>query len=85
MYFLKKDYAFVEFKGSTVNNKKYMAILRNKQTDKIVKVHFGDNRYQHFKDTTGMGLYKHLDHNDEDRRARFRARHSKYFSKYVFP
>ena len=78
VYYLKKDYTFIEFKRSTVNNKKYMAILKNKQNARVVKVHFGDSRYEHFKDKTGLGLYKHLNHNDEARRARFRSRHSSY-------
>lgn len=76
VYYLKKDYKLIEFKRSTVKNKKYMAILKNKETQKVVKVHFGDSRYEHFKDTTGLGLYKHLDHNDESRRTKFRSRHN---------
>jgi hypothetical protein len=35
-------------------------------------IHFGDIRYQHYKDKTG--LYKHLDHNDNDRRDRYLKR-----------
>jgi len=29
---------------------------------------------EQYKDTTGLGLYSNLDHNDEDRRESFRAR-----------
>ena len=39
-------------------------------------IHFGDKRYQHFKDTA-LGKYKHLDHGDVKRRAAYRARHKK--------
>ena len=31
-------------------------------------IHFGDKRYQHFKDTTPLKLYSNLDHGDEKRR-----------------
>lgn len=31
------------------------------------KVHFGDKRYEHYKDTTGLGKYSHLNHNDNKR------------------
>ena len=39
-------------------------------------VHFGDNRYQQYKDSTGLGLYSHLDHGDKRRRAMYFQRHS---------
>jgi len=38
-------------------------------------VHFGDSRYQHYKDSTPLKAFKHLDHNDEERRRRYRQRH----------
>lgn len=55
--------------------KKYTAIM-----DDDTKVHFGDRRYQHYKDTTpkslGGGLWSHKDHGDKARRKNYRARHS---------
>ncbi len=39
-------------------------------------IHFGDTRYQQYQDSTGLGLYSHLDHNDERRRAMYFLRHS---------
>lgn len=57
------------FYKSNRKNKKYMAYS---PTGK--KVHFGDSRYQHYRDTTGLGLYSHLDHNDKDRKKRYLAR-----------
>ena len=33
---------------------------------KIGVIHFGDNRYQQYKDK--IGIYSHLDHNDKERR-----------------
>lgn len=40
-------------------------------------IHFGDTRYEHYKDTTPLKLYSHLDHNDKERRRLYRARHQK--------
>ena len=56
-------------------HKKYNAILINSKTDKVRKIPFGDNRYEHFKDSTGEGVWSHLDHNDKKRRDNYRKRH----------
>jgi len=61
------------FKKSTRKNKKYTAFV--KDGDKIFKVHFGDARYEHYKDTTGVGAWSHKDHLDEKRRKNYRRRH----------
>ena len=67
---------------SESKNKKYVAILSDGK-----KVHFGDSRYQHYKDTTPITAYSHLDHNDPKRKKSYYARHgpaepntAKYFS-----
>jgi len=54
---------------STQQHKKYMVYVNNKW------IHFGDNRYQQFKDSTPLKLYKHLDHGDPVRRERYYKRH----------
>jgi len=59
-----------EFKKSTKKNKKYMVKTPNNKL-----VHFGDTRYEHFKDKTPLKLYSHLDHNDKKRRDAYRKRH----------
>lgn len=61
----------VEFKKSTREGKKYMA-----KTPSGKWVHFGSTSYKHYKDTTGLGLYSHLDHGDPKRRSNYRKRHS---------
>lgn len=48
--------------------KKYKALVDGKW------VHFGDRRYQHYKDK--IGFWRRLDHGDKDRRRRYIARHS---------
>jgi hypothetical protein len=60
---------FEEGKG----NKKYNALIYDNLGNLIKKIPFGDRRYQQFHDT--IGLYKHLDHNDERRRLNYQKRH----------
>ena len=60
-------------KKSTRIHKKYMAIF----SDERASVHFGDNRYQQFRDTTPLKLYSRLDHNDEKRKKAYYDRHGK--------
>lgn len=61
----------VEFKKSTREGKKYMA-----KTPSGRWIHFGSTSHQHYKDSTGLGIYSHLDHGDPKRRASYRKRHS---------
>jgi hypothetical protein len=91
MIYPKKDYKFVRFEKSKAKNKKYVAILINKATGREKRINFGDKRYQQYKDSTGLGLYSHLNHNDPKRRANYRKRHganslapysANYFSYY---
>jgi len=51
---------------STSKHKKYMV-----KTPKGKIIHFGDKRYEHFKDTTGLGKYSNLNHNDKKRRENY--------------
>ena len=59
----------MDFKKSTRKGKKYMVVAPNGKT-----IHFGSSSMQQYKDTTGLGLYTYLDHNDEKRRASYLAR-----------
>jgi hypothetical protein len=59
-----------EFKKSNQKFKKYAA-----KTPSGRWVHFGDTRYQHYNDITGLGLYSHLNHLDPKRRIAYRKRH----------
>lgn len=84
-----KSYRLVGFeKGKAY--KKYNAILEEKKSKNIIKIPFGDKRYEQYKDNA-LGLYSHLDHNDIKRKNNYRARHkhdklneysSGYFSYY---
>lgn len=69
------DYKFIEFKKSKNPEKKYSAILLNKVTGRQKIVHFGARGYEHYKDSTGLGLYSAYDHKDRERRRRYLLRH----------
>ena len=55
---------------SKAKNKKYSVYVKENNKKKLI--HFGDTRYGQFKDK--IGHYKHLDHNDKQRRANYRSR-----------
>ena len=54
-------------------NKKYDVILFNPDKTKKFITSFGDKRYQQYYDY--FGHYKNLNHNDKERRKRYRLRH----------
>jgi hypothetical protein len=61
------------FKSSRKNKKYSVYVLSDNKKPKLI--HFGDSRYQHYKDR--IGDYSYLDHNDKSRRANYRKRHEK--------
>tara|TARA_Y100000114_G_scaffold103557_1_gene96697 strand:- start:284 stop:562 length:279 start_codon:yes stop_codon:yes gene_type:complete len=58
-----------EYTKSPVKNKKLRVVVKNKTID------FGDTRYEHFKDATG--IHKNLDHNDKKRQQNYLTRSAK--------
>ena len=58
-----------KFEKSKRKNKKYSVTTPSGKT-----IHFGDIRYSQFKDSTGLGLYTHLNHGDKERRKKYLAR-----------
>lgn len=60
----------MQFQRSTRKDKKYMVKIHGKT------IHFGAKSYQQYKDSTGLGLYSHLDHGDSKRRKAYFMRHS---------
>lgn len=54
------------YEKSNRKNKKLFTIVNGKE------VHFGDIRYQHFKDKTG--IHSNLNHNDKERRKNYLTR-----------
>ena len=66
----------IKFEKSNNKNKKYMAIIKDINTNKIRKIHFGGNGYEQFKDSTGLGYYSNVNHSDNNRRRNYFSRHS---------
>ncbi len=62
---------------SKAKNKKYSVYVMKDGKKKLI--HFGDSRYQQFKDK--LGEYSNLDHNDKKRRDLYYKRHGKATSK----
>jgi len=58
------------------NFKKYTAYVQNKQTKKTRKIHFGDNRYEQYRDSTPLKLYANRNHGDRRRMRNYFNRHS---------
>ena len=58
-----------KFEKSTRKGKKYSVTTLSGK-----KIHFGASNMEQYKDSTGLGLYSHLDHNDKERRKRYLAR-----------
>lgn len=58
------------------NFKKYTAYIKHKHTDKTRKLHFGDKRYQQYKDRTPLKLYKKQNHGTRKRMQNYFSRHS---------
>jgi hypothetical protein len=65
----------VEIEKSPIKYKKYRAVITS-DYDKYRTIDFGDNRYQQYKDSTKLKLYKNLDHGDPKRRENYFSRHS---------
>ena len=70
-------YKFLRFEVNHKGAHKYKSILFNNETGNEVTVKFGHKKYEQYKDSTGLGAYSHLDHNDETRRESYRKRHAK--------
>jgi len=66
----------MDIQKSTRKGKKYMS-----RTPSGKLIHWGQMGASHYRDTTPLKLYSHLDHNDKKRRDRYRARHSKILLK----
>ena len=58
----------MEIKQSTQKNTKYMVLVNDKW------IHFGDSRYEQFRDSTPLKLYSYLDHKDKERRRNYLQR-----------
>jgi hypothetical protein len=78
------EYTFVRFQKSNRKGKKYDAVLKNKKTKRETRIPFGQLGYQHYRDSTGLGIYSNLNHNDDKRRKSYKARHSVYIKSSMY-
>ena len=76
MFYSKSEYKFIKFIKSPIRFKKYRAVLQNKKTKQLKNIDFGDNRYEHYHDSTGLNIWSHKNHNDINRRRNYFSRHS---------
>lgn len=58
------------------NTKKYTAYVKNKNTKKTRKIHFGHSDYPQYKDRTPLKLYAYKNHNTRKRMQNYFKRHS---------
>ena len=65
----------VEFKRGPYP-KKYTAFVKDKKTKKVRRIHFGDRRYEQYKDRTPLKLYSHKNHGTRKRMENYFSRHS---------
>ena len=56
--------------------KKYTAHVQNKKTRTKRIIHFGDRRYQQYKDRTNLQLYASKNHGTRKRMQNYYSRHS---------
>jgi len=56
--------------------KKYTAYVQHKKTKRVRKLHFGDKRYQQYKDRTPLQLYRNQNHGTRKRMRNYFSRHS---------
>lgn len=68
---MNKDKTLYKPFKSKAKNKKYSVYVQS-EYGKPKLIHFGDTRYQHYRDR--FGAYTHLNHNDTDRRKRYLSR-----------
>lgn len=80
MFYDKKIYNLLKFEVSKKKNKKYNAVLVNKKNNNVVRVPFGDKRYEQYFDAA-LGYYSKKNHLDPERRRLYRIRHDKDLKK----
>lgn len=74
VYYNMDNYDIIGFKESNRKRNKYICILKNKETDALVNIHFGDPLKENYYDQTGLGIYSHLDHRDTEKLEKYLKR-----------
>ena len=73
-YYSMDEYKLKGYEKAKAKGKMYNALIQRKSDNKILKVPFGDNKMENYKDDTGLNLYPELIHGDEKRRKNYRSR-----------
>lgn len=89
MAYPMSEYKLDHFEKAKNPAKKYDAIIQNRKTKKYILIPFGSSTNEHYRDSTPLKIYSHLDHNDEVRKKNFKNRfkrlyHPKYYSPTYF-
>ena len=71
---MKEDKPLYKPFVSKAKNKKYSVYVKSESGGKKL-IHFGDKRYEHFKDK--LGHYSSKDHGSSERKKAYYARHGK--------
>ena len=58
------NHRLIGFEASENKNKMYNAILLS-NTGNLIRIPFGDERFENYQDKTSMNLYPHLIHGDK--------------------
>jgi len=72
-------YMLMKITNSKDGNKKYDAHIANTENGKITIIPFGNINKRHYRDTTALRTYKHLDHWDLKKRDEYIETNKKKF------
>jgi hypothetical protein len=70
-YGIKMKEKIIHVEVSKRKAKKYMVIVKNLETKKERKIHFGARGYEQFKDSTKIKQYSKNNHDDKKRKRRY--------------
>lgn len=76
---LDSKYMLMKITQSKDSNKKYDAHIANTINGKITIVSFGNINKRHYRDSTSLRIYKHLDHWDLKKRDEYIEENKKKF------
>lgn len=79
-----KQYRFVEFQKSRDLKHKYNAVIQNRLSGVNIVIPFGGTKTtKQYNDTVPLGLYIHLNDNDEKKRDKWREKKIKEGAKLI--
>ena len=76
---MDSKYMLMKITNSKDGNKKYDAHIANTENGKMTIIPFGNINKRHYRDTTALRTYKHLDHWDLKKRDEYIETNKKKF------